>query len=135
MTVLVYAVFGGRISPEDAFAGLLMNAVTGLSAELHGGGGSSRGSGASNEMAIQDSPDCVKLLLEAGADVDAQTAHGETALMYAAYAGRTEKVKVLLEYGADPNLTNMQGETALKMAKKKGHADIMQLLREAGAER
>ena len=135
MTVLVYAVLGGRVDSDDAFIGLLMNAVTGLSAELHGTGSSRRGNLSTQDLALKDSPECVRLLLEAGADVDAQTAHGETALMYAAHTGRIKKARLLLEYGADPTLTNLQGETALRMAKKRDRTEMMQLLREYGVEK
>jgi len=133
MTTLIYAVFGRQIDAEGAFSGLLLDAVTGLSAELHGNGMNRRARPGSGGEEIQGSTECIKLLLDAGADIDAQTAHGETALMYAAYTGRFEKAAVLLEYGADPSLKNFQGETALQMAKKKGHTDIVALLRDAGA--
>lgn len=135
MMVLIYAVLGGRIDAEDAFSGLLMDAVMGLSAELHGGGRTRRATPGSSGAEVRGSTECVKLLLEAGADIDAQTAHGETALMYAAHAGLFEKASVLLEYGADPSLKNMQGETALQIARKKGRTDIVELLRDAGAEK
>jgi ankyrin repeat protein len=135
MTVLVYAVLARRIDPEDAFTGLLMDAVTGLNAELHGGGRRRGASPSPNDTDIQDSTECLKLLLEAGVDIDAQTGHGETALMYAARTGRFEKAQLLLEYGADPNVTNVQGETALDMAKKGRHGEILKLLKQVDAKK
>jgi ankyrin repeat protein len=42
----------------------------------------------------------VRLLLEHGADVEAKSIGGETALQEAAEEGRDEVVKLLREYGA-----------------------------------
>lgn len=55
----------------------------------------------------QGNTEIVKLLLEAGADVNAKDIYGNTALMYSSEYGYTEIVKLLLEAGSevDPNDT------------------------------
>ena len=56
------------------------------------------------------------LLLRHGADVNAQTDHGDTALHGAVMANNPDLVKVLLEAGADPNLRQAQSYTPLHFA-------------------
>ncbi len=60
----------------------------------------------------------VKLLLENGADVNAKTSFGYTALMFAATDSRDNErvIRLLLENGADVNCQNKNGETALMYA-------------------
>lgn len=71
----------------------------------------------------------VELLLDAGADVDAQgTLEGFTALMTAAAEGQLEVVELLLERGADPSLEDVDGDTALSFARRNGHAEVADLL-------
>jgi len=69
-----------------------------------------------------------KLLLEAGADVNAKDKHGHTALMYAETA---EQTKLLIEAGADVHAKDSDGRTALMWAKT---AEQTKLLIEAGAD-
>jgi len=75
----------------------------------------------------------LEALLAEGADVNAQTASGETALMRAASNGRTETVRFLLDKGADVNLERHDGLTALALAAFFGHADIVCALLVRGA--
>ena len=131
MTVLIYGVLGGRGEVKDAFLNLWTDAAAGLSAEVQGG--SRRGGNSPSQGAFQGPPEIVETLIKAGADPNAQTVHGETALMYAARAGLVEKVKVLLENGANPSLKNMTGDTALTLAGKAKHTDVVQLLKRAVA--
>jgi hypothetical protein len=55
-------------------------------------------------------------LLDHGANVNARTRAGWTALMYAAWNGRTEGARRLLAAGANPAVTDRIGWTALQYA-------------------
>ncbi|MCP4367117.1 MAG: tetratricopeptide repeat protein [Deltaproteobacteria bacterium] len=78
----------------------------------------------------------VKLLLEAGADVNKAHTDGFTPLYVASYKGNTEIVKLLLEAKADINAyVEFDGKkwTALSLAKARGHTHIVSLLIKYGA--
>ena len=94
----------------------------------------------------------VKRLIEAGADVNAQSKAGWTALMLASEKGHIDIVKLLVEEGADVNsVTKFEvrstsyggiykdyeptgGYTALMAASEYGHTEIVKLLIEGGAD-
>ena len=76
----------------------------------------------------------VKYLLEKGAEIDALSPNGISALMMAARGGHFETVKLLLWEVADPNIKGDSGSTALAWALKAGNTDIADLLRKAGAK-
>src|SRR6185503_1539528 len=67
------------------------------------------------EVSNRDPVDAVKLLLEAGADPDAKTPAGDSALHLAAFAGKLTIVRALVEGGADINLKDGAGKTALEV--------------------
>ena len=69
------------------------------------------------------------MLLKAGAEVNAQTNSGNTALMYASY-GDIDLVRALLDAGADISIANDDGETPLIVA---GNDKIRALLKRAHA--
>ena len=67
--------------------------------------------------ALMGHTEIVALLLEHGADVNAKSRDGGTALHAAAFLGRVEAVILLLEHGADTTLRNNMGSTAIEGAK------------------
>jgi len=77
----------------------------------------------------------VNALLAKGADVNAKTRYGATALSYAADKGHLEVVKLLLDHGANVNAKDtFYGETPLGWAAYRGHTQIVKLLLDKGAE-
>jgi len=67
------------------------------------------------EVANREPADAVKLLLEAGANVDAVTPAGDSALHWAAWDGKLDIVRVLAAGGANLNLKDGSGKTALEV--------------------
>jgi uncharacterized protein len=63
----------------------------------------------------------VMLLLEKGADINAQQAGGFTALHAAAHHGDEPMIKLLLEHMADINALTHDGKTPMELAIKNGH--------------
>jgi uncharacterized protein len=74
----------------------------------------------------------VRILLEAGSDVNARDRHGETALMWAAAKGHGDLIRQLVAAGADVTLVNDLGETALRWAISSGSVETARVLLEAG---
>ena len=87
--------------------------------------------------AHQDKPDCVRLLIAAGAEPNLRakdSVSGETALLFAARKGRTQNVIALLRAGADPNLASLSsGLTALVYMAARGSVQGVAALLAAGA--
>ncbi len=73
----------------------------------------------------------MKMLIAAGADVNAKDEYGRTALHYALYERQTamQKIKMLIDAGADVNAEDKEGETPLMHAT----AEQMKVLIAAGA--
>ena len=76
----------------------------------------------------------VRLLLEAGADMNAANTDGTTALFVAAEWGYLEVVRLLIEAEADMNAKDAHGDTALLVAAMRGHLEVVRLLLKAGAD-
>jgi len=76
-----------------------------------------------------------RLLIAAGADVNARQRHGFTPLHAAAQHGDVELVELLLSAGADPRAPRDDGETPADTAEAAGHTDVARRLREVAAER
>ena len=79
---------------------------------------------------IKGREECVNLLLESGADVNAQS----DILFKAATYGREKWVEFLIKKGADVNHQNSRGNTALMRAAELGQISSLQLLLKAGAD-
>lgn len=82
--------------------------------------------------------ECIKLLLEAGAEPNIffESTSG-TPLQIASIRNHTDVVKILLKYGANPNIPNLNGLTALDHAchacNLRGDIDIIETLLAYGA--
>ena len=74
----------------------------------------------------------VQTLLNAGADVNADTLLEDSPLMYAAKNGHTEVVKVLLQAGAD--VAGEDGSIPLELAAEGGFSETARKLMEYGAK-
>ena len=84
------------------------------------------------------SPDAVRALVSAGADLEARSTNQEfapeaTPLHSAIAAGRMDNAEVLLEAGADPNARQHGGFTPLMEAEQRGDLDLAELLIQHGA--
>ena len=73
-------------------------------------------------------------LLSAGADANARTPDGATALMGAVYYGYPQTSRLLMERGGDVNAATDDGVTALHYAAQQGHPDIARDLLQKGAD-
>jgi len=119
---LMALIDGGADIQSDGGTALISAAFTAL--ERHG-----------ESKSIDGQVEAVRILTEAGADVDHQFDNGVTALMLMSILRQTETVRVLLEAGADINATNnADGGTALIFAVYGGSTEIVSLLLELGAD-
>ncbi|XP_046405893.1 uncharacterized protein LOC124170897 isoform X3 [Ischnura elegans] len=75
----------------------------------------------------------VRLLINHGADVNAQSSSGNTPLMYACAGGHEEVVRVLLSANAKVEDHNENGHTPLMEAASAGHVGVAKILLEHGA--
>jgi len=81
-------------------------------------------------LILARSADVTHLLIEAGAEINARTHSGNTALMYAV-CGEIDLVRALLAAGAHTDIRNDDGETVLAMAT---NDKIRALLKRASAD-
>ena len=76
----------------------------------------------------------VRELLESGVEVDATTADGATALLWAVHTDQPELVALLLEAGADVDISNRYGVGSAHLAAENGNAAILERLLLAGVD-
>ena len=60
----------------------------------------------------------IKMLVNAGADVNARDREGESALIWAAQFGHTDIMEILLKAGADPSIKDNAGRTVFETLKE-----------------
>lgn len=77
-------------------------------------------------------PDVMRVLAEAGADLDA--GYPNTPLEVASEWGHVELIRALIEGGADVNRPTLSGETPLRAALTKGHTEAALALLKGGAD-
>lgn len=75
----------------------------------------------------------VKMLIDAGADVNHRNKDSNTALIWAAANGNKDIVKMLIDAGADVNIVNKYGETALTRAKNRKNEEVVEMLKKLSA--
>jgi FOG: Ankyrin repeat len=68
------------------------------------------------------------LLLENGADADAQDVNGRTPMHVAAQCGCTSYLELLITHGTDINIKDKLGVTALHQAERNGYTQCVELL-------
>jgi ankyrin repeat protein len=73
-------------------------------------------------------------LIERGADVTAQTKHGQTPLHLALHWGQVYVVRMLIECGANVTAQDNLGWTPLHFASQVGEVDVARMLIERGAD-
>ena len=78
--------------------------------------------------------DVAQILIDAGADLDAQDASGNTALMGVCFKGDVTLVNLLIDAGANLDISNNEGSTAASYTIAFAKLDILSLLIEKGAD-
>lgn len=73
----------------------------------------------------------VKLLVDTGADVNAKSDNGLTALIIAVANDHPSNLRLLLSAGADPNAKDKDGKTPMMWANEQGRAEIVRILKAA----
>jgi hypothetical protein len=93
-----------------------------------------RDSESNTPLMMARDPRIARLLIAAGADVNARNRQGSTPLIEAAKAGAVDVVRVLLEHGAElEDRDTEQSFTALEWAITSEQEEVAQVLRAAGA--
>ena len=70
----------------------------------------------------------VKLLIEAGANINIQDESGNTPLHYSAANGKKDVVKYLLDNKADASIVNVKEQKAIDYSNVKGFNEITELI-------
>ena len=89
--------------------------------------------------AINENSKCLPLLINAGANVNAQCNESDrgfnkTSLHICSEYGYVQNVEVLLAAGASTEVKDINGLNALQLAEKSGHEEIVKLLKKAAGE-
>ena len=92
-----------------------------------------RGSTAIFDAALGKYENLVKVLIEAGADVNVQSKDNQTALIVAAGAGDDEIVEMLFKAGADPDIKDCLGSSARNYATLFGRSKMVALFNNPAA--
>lgn len=86
-------------------------------------------------MAAVKFPPIESQLIKCGANVNAATTDGQTALIFAAIGGDLRTVSLLIRAGAGVNLKDNHGRTALMYAAESGRANVVKTLLMSGADK
>jgi ankyrin repeat protein len=91
------------------------------------------GNAALNFAAFMGKPECIQLVLDAGADFEGKNAIGYTPMINAAHEGNSKSMELLLRAGANKEAKAKRGLTALYVAAKMHSIECLKLLIKAGA--
>ena len=99
----------------------------------------SRGANVSARNIIGETPlieahrykEAIEVLLDNGADIDAQDRKGWTALMHAIWDHNYESVQLILNRGANIGIKNIDNKTAMDIASETGDNKMVKLLQQA----
>lgn len=80
-----------------------------------------------------ENTDAIEMLVQKGAEIDAQENSGKTALMRAAYFQNEKGVKKLLELGTNLEIVDNEGYTAIFYAVQSGKLQIVETMIAYGA--
>jgi hypothetical protein len=83
-------------------------------------------------LAVENFVEGVRLLLELGADPNAQSDSGDTPLHDCLTLGNNELVDILLEAGANPNIFNECEETPMYRVAERGDVEMLEKLKAFG---
>ncbi len=90
-----------------------------------------KGMGLLSIAAFNNAVKCMKVLLDAGADVNQRDKDGDTPLHWAAgMLIETEAVRLLLAAGADSTVQNKEGDTPLNFVRSRESSECRKLLKE-----
>ncbi|KAF6782827.1 ankyrin repeat domain-containing protein 52 [Colletotrichum sojae] len=78
--------------------------------------------------------EAVRLVMEAGANIDMVDHRRRTPIYAASHNGHVDVIKILLEKGADVSVASQSGWTPLNAASDGGHLEVIKVLLEKGAD-
>ena len=82
----------------------------------------------------KSAPQCAKILLDRGAEVEGHGARGQTVLHEAASKGNKDTIEFLLRYDVNINMTEDAGNTPLKLALDNEKQDCAVMMMQRGAK-
>lgn len=86
-----------------------------------------------SDTCMTTEPAALLKLLDGGAEVDALTSGGQSALYIAAKSNQPQIVALLLQHSAQAGTVTHAGQTPLSIATTRGYSQVMQQLLEAGS--
>ena len=92
------------------------------------------GTSALGAAALTGNAELVRVLLEAGAEIDHKSSDGRTALLTACLTGKMEIIRQLLDRGANVNVRAIDGRTCLNFAAIRNLPELVELLLAHGAD-
>jgi len=76
--------------------------------------------------------EAVRFLIEQGAEIDAVSDNGNTAIGNAVRRGNASIIRILLDSGAKTSEALPRGQSLIELAKARGHADVVDILTNLG---